>query len=99
MKPKSKYNRLWLGLVLGLIIPITSLFVFSFFKSDVDGFISFLELVISISALSNILSLCAIPNLTIFYLFLNKELYYSARGVIFATVIWGGLVVYTRYFI
>lgn len=99
MKAKSKYNNLWLGLALGLAIPIITIFIFSFFKSDVDNFKSYIEFVWSISALSNILSLCAIPNLAIFYLFLNKELYYSVRGVIFATLIWAVLVVITRYFV
>lgn len=99
MKAKSKYNNIWLGLSLGLAIPVITIFVFSFFKSDVDNFKSYIEFVWSISALSNILSLCAIPNLAIFYLFLNKELYYSVRGVIFATLIWAVLVVITRYFV
>jgi hypothetical protein len=99
MNVKSKYNKLWLGLVLGIIIPIITIIIFSLFKSDVKNLIEFIEFTLSISALSNILSLCALPNLAIFYLFLNKELYYSARGVIFATLLWAILVVITRYFI
>ncbi len=99
MNVKSKYNKLWLGLVLGIIIPIITIIIFSLFKSDVKNIVEFIQFTLSISALSNILSLCALPNLAIFYLFLNKELYYSARGVIFATLIWAILVVITRYFI
>lgn len=99
MNVKSKYNKLWLGLVLGIIIPIITIIIFSLFKSDVKNLVEFIEFTLSISALSNILSLCALPNLAIFYLFLNKELYYSARGVIFATLLWAILVVITRYFI
>ena len=99
MKPKSKYNNVWLGLALGLIIPFITIIIFSLFKSADNNFIEFIEFALSISALSNILSLCALPNLAIFYLFLNKELYYSVRGVIFATLILAILVVITRYFL
>ena len=69
MKPKSKYNNVWLGLALGLIIPFITIIIFSLFKSADNNFIEFIEFALSISALSNILSLCALPNLAIFYLF------------------------------
>ena len=99
MNSISKYNRLIFGLIPGIIIPVITIFIFSLFKSGATDFVSYVEFVISISMLSNILSLCALPNLAIFYFFLNKEYYYSVRGVIFATLIWALLVVITRYFV
>ncbi len=97
MTSKSKYNKLLIGLLSGIIIPVITLLIFTFIKSESINVIHYLKFVVRMSLMSNILSLCALPNLAIFYLFINKEFYYSARGVILATIIWGALVVITRF--
>ncbi len=97
MKSKYKYNKLFIGLILGLIIPIITLLIFTFIKSESVNVIHYLKFVMRMSLMSNVLSLCAIPNLAIFYFFINKEYYYSGRGVILATIIWGALVLITRF--
>lgn len=97
MKSKSKYNKLLIGLLLGIIIPVITLLTFTFIKSDSTNVVHYLKFVSRVSLMSNVLSLCAIPNLAIFYFFINKEYYYSGRGVILATMIWGALVIITRF--
>ncbi|OFX31103.1 MAG: hypothetical protein A2X08_18140 [Bacteroidetes bacterium GWA2_32_17] len=97
MTSASKYNKLIIGLSLGIIAPAITLLIFTFFKSQSTNVVHYLKFVIRMSLMSNVLSLCALPNLAIFYFFINKEYYYSTRGVILATIIWGALVVITRY--
>lgn len=41
------------------------------------------------------LSLGAIPNIGVFYLFLNKENYFSARGIILSFVLIGLFVIFS----
>jgi len=98
MRVISKYNRLWIGLIPGLLVPMISFFVFSIFKSKTIHIILYIKFVMSFSVLSKILSLCVIPNLAVFYFFINKEFYYSARGVILATLIWAIFIVIILYF-
>lgn len=99
MTAKAKYNKVIIGLIPGIIIPVLTLIGFYIFKSRVDSLLAYIKLTIEMDLLSNVLSLCALPNLIIFFIFLSKNYYYSARGVIFATFIWALIVVIARYFI
>ena len=95
----SKFNRVIVGLIPGLIIPIIALLGFYIFKSHVDNFFQYVKMIMAMDLLSNVLSLCALPNLILFFLFLSKNYYYGARGVIFATFLWALAVLIARYLI
>jgi hypothetical protein len=95
----SKYNRLIVGLIPGIIVPIITLFVFFLFKSGVANFFDYVHFMVKLGVFSSILSLCPLPNLAVFFFFLNKSYYYSARGVIMATLIWVLIVLAYRFFI
>jgi hypothetical protein len=99
MTATAKYNKVIIGLIPGIIIPVITFIGFYIFKSRVSSIIDYVKLTIEMDLLSNVLSLCALPNLIIFFIFLSKNYYYSARGVIFATFMWAIIVVIARYFI
>lgn len=85
---KSGWNKLWVGLVAGMITPLLVLLGywyvnFSFLRLD-----SFLFKELMANVLTPLISLCVVGNLGVFYLFLQKEFYYSSRGVVFATLIY-----------
>ena len=86
-KPKSVIDNLPLGLLLGIIIPIlTLIFINAEANKNLD-MIEFLTRFHLNNKLSALVSLCAIPNLGLFFLFMWKNNYRSGRGVIFATII------------
>ena len=86
-KPKSVIDNLPLGLVLGIIIPVlTLIFINAEANRHLDLF-EFLARLHKNSKLSSLASLCAIPNLGLFFLFMWKNNYRSGRGVIMATII------------
>ena len=86
-KPKSVIDNIPLGLILGIIIPLlTLIFINAESNRHLDMF-SFLEKLHHRGKLSGLLSLCAIPNLGLFFLFMWKNNYRSGRGVMMATVI------------
>ena len=92
-KAKSKYNNIPLGIILGLVSPIIVFLLFYAVKTIEEpmGLLLFIKQYYFRSVLPNILSLCAIPNLLIFWLFLQKGRYLSSRGVIisiFLLLIW-----------
>ena len=81
---KKKFNSLLSGLIPALVLPALTLVVFWLIKSD-RGFMDFLQQFQQMDMLSKVVSLVAIPNLLLFFLFIWTNRNYSARGVVFST--------------
>lgn len=85
--------KLVLGTVLGLVVSFVFGCVIFQLLTDINPFENWN--IINYGALSGrALSMGAIPNIGLFYLFLNKENYYSARGVILSFIIVGLFVLF-----
>jgi len=82
----KKFNTLLTGLIPALVLPAVALLVFWLIKSD-RGFVDFLVHFQKMKMLSKVVSLAAIPNLLLFFLFIWTNRNFSARGVIFATLL------------
>jgi hypothetical protein len=85
------------GLLLGLLIPVLGVLGFYYSKFTNVDLSLFLEVATKHKVLSPMLSLCAVLNLGTFYLFLNKSLYQTARGIILATIIYGITIVILKF--
>lgn len=81
-----RWNKFWIGFVLGLVLPVIVFLIFYLVKFSHVAFGEYLEYSVRMKALPKVLSLCAIPNLIIFYVFLQKEYWRTTRGVIGATL-------------
>jgi hypothetical protein len=96
---RKKYDYMWIGLVLGFISPLLTLYAFYLFRYS--SHLTFEQFYTQILLAANIvtpsISLCVISNLLVFFIFIWTDRYYSARGVLFATIIYGGYVVYQKY--
>lgn len=84
----KKYDKLLLGLALGIITPVLVLFVYykiNFYYLRVDTFLfeAFMKRIFL-----PLLSLCVVGNLAVFFLFIQTERYYTARGIVFATLLY-----------
>ncbi|HDJ33726.1 MAG TPA: hypothetical protein ENF21_06470 [Bacteroidetes bacterium] len=84
---KTKANRVELGLFLGLLMPVLTFFVFYLFLHDESGIVEFINEVIVRQISTQVISLCAVPNLLLFFIFIWADRLYSARGVLTATFI------------
>ena len=82
-----RWNKFWIGLALGVVLPLVAFILIYLFGYSKTPFGEFMKYAIMIRALPKILSLCVIPNLAVFYFFLNKEYWYATRGVIAATLL------------
>jgi len=91
------FDKLWFGLILGLVAPMLGVTSFYFIKHSAISFGSFIQRLVLINVFAPILSLFVIINLGIFYLFLWKHCYYSARGVIMATFIYAFVVLIIKF--
>lgn len=85
---KFSFNKLYIGLIAGLIAPIIAMLLYYLIKFNEVSLASFLRTTYHYKILLNILSLCVIPNLAIFYLFINRKMFNGAKGVIMACFIY-----------
>jgi len=92
-----RWNKFWIGLFLGIFLPLVVFLLVYLIGYSNTPFREFLEFSFVIKALPKILCLCVIPNLAIFYLFLNKEYWYATRGIITATLLCALAVVVVKY--
>lgn len=90
-----KYDKTWIGVLLGLLVPTLGVLIV-YLLSVANHFmvgeeiISIPQLVSNINSvvlLTKFLSVGCILNLGVFFLFINRDYYNIARGIIFATMI------------
>ncbi|MCG8411994.1 MAG: hypothetical protein MI739_11995 [Bacteroidales bacterium] len=95
----SKYNNLKLGIALGIFAPFFTMllvYIIMFWGYNLQELIDSL---ISKHILTKIISLCVIPNLALFFLFLNRYNYKSARGILLSTILFAVFVFITKFII
>lgn len=94
---KLKVDNLKLGLLLGIIAPALTMFVIYLIQFTNYNLTELISLLVEKRVFTKIVSLCVIPNLALFFLFLNKNYYRSARGILTATFIFAIFVFITKF--
>ncbi|NOZ48206.1 MAG: hypothetical protein GXO79_15735 [Chlorobi bacterium] len=84
---KDKINNLYIGLVIGLVLPLISLLLLYIFKYESYTFNGFINLLKQFHILTQVLSLSVLPNLMAFFIFIWLNMLKAARGVLMATFI------------
>ncbi len=84
---RLKWNKQSIGLVVGVLAPIISFLVMYLLKHDHISFGDYLRMLKSANMVSSLLSLCVVPNLLFFFMFIWSNLLKSARGVLMATFV------------
>ena len=97
-KPYLTYNKEKTGLIAGLIIPVITIIVFYFVRNPVS-FKSFTNQIIGVNIYSELISVCVVPNLLLFFVFIWTDRIHSAKGVIGATFIYAILIVILKYLV
>ena len=85
----SKLNNMWLGLALGLIVPWIVMLVYYRINYSYLSANSFLYKTVFLDKVFvPLLSLCVVGNLLVFFIFIWSDKLNSARGVLFATILY-----------
>lgn len=84
MKPHVK--DILIGVVTGFLANAAGTFLYIFFTSEYDVDTS-IRLAIANNFIGKLITLGAIMNLLVFFIFIKKKQYYRARGVLLATII------------
>lgn len=82
----NRFDSLYTGLILGIILPILAIIAIWIFNSE-GSLVNYLKGFYRVNSLAGLISLSAIPNLLLFFIFIWTNRIKSARGVIFATFI------------
>jgi hypothetical protein len=86
MKTEKRFDTLLTGLIPGVLLPLVTLVIIWILQSE-EGLLDFLQKFQQRQVLSKLVSLAALPNLLLFFLFIWTHRTFSARGVIFATLL------------
>ncbi len=93
---KLSYNTQGTGLIIGLVLPILVMFIFYEFR-NMQSFDMFINLVKKAGILTHLISLCVLPNLFVFFIFMWTNRLHSAKGVIGATFIYTFIVLIMKF--
>ena len=85
------------GLLIGLFANVTGSYLYIYIFSDY-GFEETVKNALIQDVFGNIIALGAILNLFVFFLFLKKDQFYKARGVLLATVVAAIIVLVTKFY-
>jgi hypothetical protein len=85
---KPKYDSIVLGTILGLLTPIIVFFIYYLIVYRGMNLFAFVHYLSGGGIFLPILSLCVVPNLLIFFVFIWTKRDKSARGVLQATFVY-----------
>lgn len=94
---KQKFDHLLLGLAIGLLAPTLGIIIFYLTKFNESSLSLFITVSIREKMLSPLLSLCAVINLAVFYLFIQFEKLQTGKGIILATFLYGLAIVLLKF--
>ena len=94
---KINSNSLFFGTITGILLPIIIfLIVISIKKGNVE-LLHYIKILQGQSVLSQLMSLCLIPNLLLFFIFIWTNKLKPARGVILSMFILGTIILIFRF--
>ena len=89
---KTRFDKLICGILSGFFLPfIIGIIVFLFSSVDIT-FSQYIEQLFLADIMTHIVTLCVLPNLLIFFVFLHFDMLKAARGVLGMTIIWAAIV-------
>jgi len=93
-KPGFNYDVMWLGVVLGLIAPVITMFGFYLYNFSHISIGQFIHHLFKVNIQSSLLSLCVVSNLAVFFsVYLERKIQWSKRSIVVDFHLWriGGL--------
>lgn len=97
MVKQSRFDSLKLGTIMGLIVPALGFLIFYLWSFSKVSLSYFVQYAIQIEAVSKVLSLSLLPNLLVFFLYIRKNYYFTARGILLSTFIWTLAIVLVKF--
>lgn len=91
----DKLDKKWIGFIVGAMFPaLCFLCYWAFFHSALGFPVSFIKYLRAGQMLQEVAIMCIVANLIVFYILLNKKVFDLAKGIIYATFAYVGVVLY-----
>ncbi len=95
----ERLDNFWKGLIIGLLFPMFMFFLYWLFFHNYLSFPKgFYRYLVGGQLLSNVIKICGIGNLLLFYFGLNKKMDKFSKGIIVSTLAYVALVAYVTYY-
>jgi hypothetical protein len=92
MKKTNVFDKIYIGLALGMIVPLIVFFFYFLFRHGNVEFFRYLGLLHRYGLLFKVISLCVLVDLPVFYIFIQFKYWRSARGVVMSCFLYAFLV-------
>ncbi len=94
---KVKTNTLWFGAIMGIIVAFISFIMIYFLREPDMIFMEYIRTLYFLRILPKLMSLCLLPNLLLFFVFMRIEHLRAAQGVILSLFIIGLPIVILKF--
>src|SRR5687767_4988957 len=100
MKWRERFDNFWIGLITGLVFPgVLFFFYWLYFQSQLDFPTRFVQYLLMGNMLSNVIKICGLGNLLLFYLGLTNKMDRFSKGIILSVFLYIGLIAYVTYYL
>jgi hypothetical protein len=96
----KRLDNFWIGLLTGLLFPALVFFLYwLIFHHQINFPKRFIKYLMTGYLLSNVIKLCGLGNLVLFYFGLNYRLDKFSKGVVVSVLFYVGLIAYVTYYL
>lgn len=95
----KKLDSSWIGLAAGIVFPFVMFFLYWLFFHNQLAFPGrFLRYLMLGHLLSNVIKMCTLGNLLLFYFGLSYKIDRFSKGVVFSVLLYVALIAYVTYY-
>ncbi len=96
----KKLDKTWIGFLTGLIFPAFVFMLYWLFFHHQIGFPKrFIRYLMTGQLLSNVIKMCGLGNLVLFYFGLSYKIDRFTKGIIFSVLVYVALIAYVTYYL
>lgn len=89
----------WIGFLLGVTAPVITIIIVYFYSFNTNDytFAQFIHFLKTMRVMSKLFSLCLLPNLLVFFLYIWADFNKGARGVLASTIVLAIIIVTNQF--
>ena len=85
------------GTVISLMVPVIGLAIFYFVRFTEHSIAEYVDSLVSNNLIAAVISVSLVPNILLFFFFVNRNRFKEGQGVILAMLLWGMVIVYYKF--
>lgn len=94
----NQTKKLLKGTLFGALVPLIGLSIFYFAKFTDSSIMDYISAMQRQKIMAPVISISLVPNILLFFFFINRNRFKEGQGVILSMFIWGAAIVYFKFF-